>query len=236
MDVEDRAIVAYHEAGHAVVQAIVDDGGMPLHKVTVIPRGQSLGSTMFAPKKDTLNHGYKRLLARLCCLMGGRVAEELQFADTTSGAAGDIKTATKLARHMVCDWGMSPLGPVAFGENQDHIFLGKEITRTQNYSEETARHIDEEIHRLVEVQYQRAREILTRHRPALDLVAAALMEHETIEGRHVHELIEFGEMRSPIQPIQTRPVAEDKPETTPEKLKRKSEDLGPGPQPAGVPA
>jgi cell division protease FtsH len=239
MDEEDRRIVAYHEAGHAVVQAIVDDGHLPIHKVTIIPRGQSLGSTMFAPKKDTLNHGFRRLLNQLCCLMGGRVAEELCFGDTTSGAAGDIKTATTLARHMVCDWGMSPLGPIAFGENKDHIFLAKEITRTQNYSEETARRIDFEIHRIVEEQYHRAKDILTQHRASLDTVATSLIEFETIEGRHVHEIIEHGSMRSPVQPIQTRPdpvLPEPEKESLPEKLKRSAGDLGPGPAPAGAPA
>jgi cell division protease FtsH len=238
MDDEDKRIVAYHEAGHAIVQAIVDDGHLPLHKVTIIPRGQSLGSTMFAPKKDMLNHGLKRLLTRLACLMGGRVAEELEFGDVTSGAAGDIKTATKLARHMVCDWGMSTLGPIAYGENQDHIFLAKEITRTQNYSEETARRIDSEIQGIVQKQYDRAREVLTKYRVALDLVAAALLEHETIEGRHVHEIIEHGALRSPVIPSTARPAILPDPEkeALPEKLKRKSEDMGPGAQPAGAPA
>jgi len=237
MDDEDKRIVAYHEAGHAIVQAVVDDGHLPLHKVTIIPRGQSLGSTMFAPKKDMLNHGLKRLMNRLCCLMGGRVAEELEFGDVTSGAAGDIKTATKLARHMVCDWGMSPMGPIAFGENQEHIFLAKEITRTQNYSEETARRIDSEITTIMDGQYQRAREILTQKRVALDLVAAALLEHETIEGKHVHEILDFGALRSPVTPSTAKaaPVDPEK-EALPEKVKRKTEDLGPGPQPAGVPA
>ncbi len=237
MDDEDKRIVAYHEAGHAVVQAVVDDGHLPLHKVTIIPRGQSLGSTMFAPKKDMLNHGLKRLMNRLCCLMGGRVAEELQMGDVTSGAAGDIKTATKLARHMVCDWGMSPMGPIAFGENQEHIFLAKEITRTQNYSEETARRIDAEITAIMDGQYQRAREILTQRRAALDAVAAALLEHETIEGKHVHEILDFGALRSPVTPSTAKPAPVDpEKEALPEKVKRKTEDLGPGPQPASVPA
>jgi cell division protease FtsH len=238
MDDEDKKIVAYHEAGHAIVQAVIDDGHMPLHKVTIIPRGQSLGSTMFAPKKDMLNHGLRRLLNRLCCLMGGRVAEELQFGDVTSGAAGDIKSATKVARHMVCDWGMSPLGPIAYGENQDHIFLAKEITRTQNYSEETARRIDSEIQAIMEGQYNRAREILTQRRAALDTVAAALLEYETIEGKHVHEILDTGALRSPVIPYPARPVPAVDPEkeALPEKVKRKTEDLGPGPQPAGVPA
>ena len=105
MDDEDRRITAFHEAGHAIIQALVDDGQMPVHKVTIIPRGQSLGSTMFIPKKDMLNHSRRRLLDGICCAMGGRAAEEIVIGDVTSGAYGDIRMATKRARHMVCDWG-----------------------------------------------------------------------------------------------------------------------------------
>jgi cell division protease FtsH len=199
MDDEDKRITAYHEAGHALVQAVIDDGHLPVHKVTIIPRGQSLGSTMFIPKKDILNHGLRRLKNQICCGMGGRVAEELVLGDITSGASGDIRMVTKLARHMVCDWGMSSLGPVALGDNQDHIFLGKEITRNQNYSEKTAQQIDAEIHLIVDAQYKRAKEILSEKESVLHAVAKALLEHETIEGKHVHELLEFGEIRSPIQ-------------------------------------
>ena len=200
MDDEDKRITAYHEAGHALVQAVVDDGHLPVHKVTIIPRGQSLGSTMFIPKKDILNHGLTRLKNQICCAMGGRVAEELILGEITSGASGDIRMATKLARHMVCDWGMSPLGPVALGDNQDHIFLGKEITRTQNYSEQTAQQIDWEIHAIIDKEYKRAQTILKEKESVLHAIAKALLEHETIEGKHIHELLEFGEIRSVILP------------------------------------
>jgi cell division protease FtsH len=231
-DAEKRT-TAYHEAGHAIVQAVIDDGKLPLHKVTIIPRGQSLGSTMFAPTKDILNHGFKQLLTRLCTLMGGRVAEEIQFGNITSGAAGDIKMATKIARQMVCDWGMSPLGPIALGDTQDQIFLAKEISRSHSYSEETARRIDFEIHRIVEEQYQRAKEILTKHREGLDKVAGALLEFETIDGKHVHEILDTGAMTSPVVSNPPR-----KPAVPPvvEPTKRKTEELGPGPAPAGMPA
>lgn len=207
MDDEDKRITAYHEAGHALVQAVVDDGHLPVHKVTIIPRGQSLGSTMFIPKKDILNHGLARLKNQICCAMGGRVAEELILGEITSGASGDIRMATKLARHMVCDWGMSPLGPVALGDNQDHIFLGKEITRTQNYSEQTAQQIDWEIHSIIDKEYKRAQTILKEKESILHAIAQALLEHETIEGKHVHELLEFGEIRSPIVPGPLKPKA-----------------------------
>jgi cell division protease FtsH len=153
---------------------------------------------MFIPKKDLLTHAKKRMLNQICMGLGGRVAEELVLNDVSSGAAGDIKQITKIARHMVCDWGMSSLGPIAFGDNQDTVFLGREITRNENVSEDTARHIEEEIHRIIFEQHDRARQLIESHRAALDKIAAALLEHETIEGKHVLEILEFGEMRSPI--------------------------------------
>ncbi|CAI8307393.1 MAG: ATP-dependent zinc metalloprotease FtsH [Opitutia bacterium UBA7350] len=241
MDEEDRRITAYHEAGHALVQAIVDDGQMPVHKVTIIPRGQSLGSTMFMPKKDILNHSKRRLLNQICCAMGGRCAEEIVMGDITSGASGDIKMATKTARHMVCDWGMTDLGPVAYGENKDHIFLGQEIERSQNYSESTAQRIDQKIHEIVEEQYQRSLEILNQNRTALDLCAEALLEHETIDGKHVQEILEHGEMRSPIvkreiKVAKSETEAEEDAAQKPEKDTANDGDLAGDSAPAGAPA
>jgi cell division protease FtsH len=200
MDDEDKKIVAYHEAGHALVGAVVDDGELPVHKVTIIPRGRSLGSTMYMPKKDIYNYAKRRMLARLATLYGGRIAEEIVLGDITSGASSDILLATKLARSMVCDWGMSPLGPVAYGENHDTVFLGREITRSENFSEETARLIDVEIHKLIDEQYNRAKSIIIEKRAALDKIAEALLQYETIEGRHVNEILEYGEIRSPVLP------------------------------------
>jgi cell division protease FtsH len=198
MDDEDKKIVAYHEAGHALVGAVVDDGIFPVHKVTIIPRGRSLGSTMYIPKKDTYNYAKRRMLGRLATLFGGRIAEEQVLGDITSGASGDIQQATKLARHMVCDWGMSPLGPISYGENHDTVFLGREISRTESYSQETARRIDQEVQKIIDEQYQRAQDIILQKREALEKIAAALLEFETIEGKHVMEIIEHGEIRSPV--------------------------------------
>lgn len=242
MDDEDRKITAFHEAGHAIVQAVVDDGHLPVHKVTIIPRGQSLGSTMFMPKKDVLNHSKRRLLNQICCGMGGRVAEKIVMGDITSGAAGDIRMVTKTARHMVCDWGMTELGPVAYGENKDHVFLGQEIQRSQNYSEETAQKIDAEINRIVEGEYQRCLEILKENRQALDVCAEALLEHETIDGKHVHEILEHGEIRSPIvKRAEPEPEPEEAAEDEDEKKKAAKEDEDKGglagdEAPAGAPA
>jgi cell division protease FtsH len=206
MDDEEKKLTAYHEAGHALVQAVLDDGHMPVHKVTIIPRGRSLGSTMFIPKKDILTHAKKRMMSQIAMGLGGRIAEELVLGDISSGAAGDIKQVTKIARHMVCDWGMSPLGPVAYGDAHDTVFLGREITRNENISEETARKIDEEIHRIIDEQYQRATQIVKDHRLALDKIAEALLEHETIDGKHVLEILQFGEVRSPF--VTTAPKSE----------------------------
>ena len=241
MDDEDRKITAYHEAGHALVQAVVDDGHLPVHKVTIIPRGQSLGSTMFMPKKDVLNHSKRRLLNQICCGMGGRAAEEIVMGDITSGASGDIRMVTKTARHMVCDWGMTDLGPVAYGENKDHVFLGQEVARSQTYSEETAQKIDRKIHEIVEEQYKRSLQILNDNRNALDLCADALLEHETIDGKHVQEILEFGEIRSPIvkrEPAAKKadPEPEEEAETEKQSDDKKDDGLAGEQAPAGAPA
>jgi cell division protease FtsH len=236
MDDEEKKLTAYHEAGHALVQAVLDDGHMPVHKVTIIPRGHSLGSTMFIPKKDILTHAMKRMLNQIAMGLGGRIAEELVMGDVSSGAAGDIKQVTKIARHMVCDWGMSSLGMIAYGESSDTVFLGREITRSQTYSEETARKIDAEVYRIVDDQYKRAKEIITSRRDVLDKIASALLEHETIEGKHVLEVLQFGEIKSPIvrEPVK-QPEDKGPGKKTPGKSSA-PEGLAPGTAPAPNPA
>lgn len=240
MDDEDRKITAYHEAGHALVEAVINDGQMPVHKVTIIPRGQSLGSTMYMPKKDVLNHSKRHTLNRICYGMGGRIAEELVLGDITSGASGDIRMVTALARHMVCEWGMTELGPVAYGESQQHPYMGQMGAGSKDYSEQTAQKIDKMIHDIIEEQYKRCTQILTEHSDALETCAQALLEHETIDGKHVREILEFGEMRSPI----VKRLVEDKEdevEDEPEEKSKKSQnddDIGglTGEAPAGAPA
>ncbi|MDR2667518.1 MAG: ATP-dependent zinc metalloprotease FtsH [Puniceicoccales bacterium] len=189
MDEGDRRITAYHEAGHAIVQALVDDGLLPVHKVSILPRGRSLGSTTLMPTKDILNHSKHHVLNQICCSMAGRLAEEIFLGEISSGASSDIKRATELARHMVCDWGMSSLGPVAFGENADHIFLGRDITRTQNYGENTADAIDREIGEIVGAECTRAREILNKRRSELETLAKRLLEEETVDGAVIYQLV-----------------------------------------------
>ena len=236
MDDGEKKLTAYHEAGHALVTAVLDDGLLPVHKVTIIPRGGSLGSTMYIPSKDILTQEKKRLEIRVAIGCAGRIAEEVVLNDISNGAAGDIKMVTKIARHMVCDWGMSPLGMIAYGESNDTVFLGREITRSQTYSEETARKIDGEVFRIVGEQYARATEIIIARRPALDKLAEALLEHETIEGKHVMEILQFGEMRSPvIRDIPPLPKTGEKNSTKKPSDKSASDPLG-GTAPAPTPA
>jgi cell division protease FtsH len=196
---------------------------------------------MFTPKKDILNHSRRRVLNQVCCAMGGRAAEEIEIGDITSGAAGDIRMATNIARSMVCDWGMSELGMISFGDKQDQVFLGKELSRAQNYSEETAQKIDIAIKTIIDEQYHRARKILEDHIDALHTSAEALLEHETIEGKHIHEILEKGKIVSPIinSPITSageddNAIDETDQESKPEDSKE--DDLDTGVQPAGAPA
>jgi cell division protease FtsH len=239
MDDEDRKIIAYHEAGHAIVQAVVDDGLLPIHKVTIIPRGQSLGSTMFTPKKDILNHSKRRVLNQVCCAMGGRAAEEIEIGDVTSGAAGDIRMATNIARSMVCDWGMSDLGMISFGDKQDQVFLGKELSRAQNYSEETAQKIDIAIKGVIDEQFDRAKNILQENIAALHKSAEALLEYETIEGKHIHEILEHGKILSPVinsKPEGDKEAETDEPSSPTDAEEEKGDGINPGGEPAGAPA
>ena len=214
MDEKDKRITAYHEAGHAIIQALLDDGLLPVHKVTIIPRGQSLGSTMMLPSKDILNYSKTHLLNQICTSLGGRVAEEMIFNEQSSGASSDIRSATKMARRMVCDWGMSALGPIAFGDNRDHIFLGEEIAREQNYSERTAQRIDETISSIIDEQYKRACELLKEKKASLEILAQALLKYETLEGSHVKEILETGTLNTEAldQSIRAREEASKKAE------------------------
>ena len=240
MDDEDRKIIAYHEAGHAIVQAKTDDGLLPIHKVTIIPRGQSLGSTMFTPKKDILNHSKRRMLNQVCCAMGGRAAEEIEIGDVTSGAAGDIRMATNIARSMVCDWGMSELGMISFGDKQDQVFLGKELSRAQNYSEETARKIDSSIKEIIDLQYDRAKKILTENIESLHAAANALLEFETVEGKHIHEIIDHGKIISEITKSSEKNSEEkeneDSSESANDTTEKEQDPIEPGAEPIGATA
>ena len=191
MSEEEKRTTAYHEAGHALVAVLVPDAD-PLHKVTIIPRGMALGLTQQLPLEDRYTYSRSYLDANLKVLMGGRLAEELVFGPgrITSGAGNDLERATELARKMVCEWGMSTkMGPLTFGKQEQNIFLGKEFARHQDYSESTAVTIDEEIRRFITEAYDDAREILEKHRGALEAIAAGLLEDEVLDGEEIYSII-----------------------------------------------
>jgi cell division protease FtsH len=187
MSDEEKRNTAYHEGGHALV-ALNVPASDPLHKVTIIPRGRALGLTMQLPESDRYSMDYQQMTSRLAILYGGRVAEELIFGKdkVTSGASGDIEQATRLSRAMVTKWGYSDqLGQVAYGENQEEVFLGHSVARNQNVSEETAKIIDAEIKRLTQAGYDEAKRILTEKLEDLHTLAKALLEYETLSGEEI---------------------------------------------------
>ena len=186
---EEKKNTAFHEAGHAIVAAL-EDHADPLHKVTIIPRGQALGLTMQLPVDDKHTYSRDYLKAQLSILMGGRIAEEIFLDHMTTGAGNDIERSTDMARKMVCEWGMSSMGPLTFGKKEEQIFLGREISQHRDYSEATAIRIDAEVNSLVMEGYTRARTLIEENSDALTRVAEALLEREVIDGAQVKLLIE----------------------------------------------
>ena len=187
MSDEDRRMTAYHEAGHALLH-YTQEKADPLHKVTIVPRGQALGVAFSLPERDHLSRSSGWMKARLVISYGGYAAEELVFGETTNGAQQDIRQATDLARKMVCDWGMSPLGPIALGGGDEPIFIGKEIAQHADYSDETASKIDQEIGNILNAALEEARRTLKSDRKKLDQLAEALMERETLDDDEVRQL------------------------------------------------
>jgi cell division protease FtsH len=201
---EEKRNTAYHEAGHALV-AILTPHADPLHKVTIIPRGMALGLTMQLPLDDKHSYTKDYLQAQLSILMGGRIAEELFMNHITTGAGNDIERATDLARKMVCEWGMSDLGPMSFGKKEEQIFLGREIAQHRDYSEATAIDIDKQVRGLVDFGYNEARKIISQYRDAVVRIAEALLEREVLDGAEVKRLIDGGTLT---------PLANAKPKNT----------------------
>jgi len=186
---EEKKVTAYHEAGHALV-AMYLPGADPVHKVSIIPRGRAMGVTMYLPEEEKYNETKNGLNIKICTLLGGRVAEELIFDSVTSGASNDLERATAIARKMVCEWGMSEkLGPLAFGEKEGEVFLGRDYGHVKNYSEATAIAIDEEIRRIVEENYARTTDVLAQHKDALIKVSEALLERENMDGSEIRAMI-----------------------------------------------
>ena len=210
---EEKKNTAYHEAGHAVVAALLEQAD-PLHKVTIIPRGQALGLTMQLPLDD--KHTYTRayLCDQLAILMGGRIAEELFMDHMTTGAGNDIERATALARQMVCEWGMSKMGPLTFGKRDEEVFLGREIAQQRNYSEATAKEIDAQVGAIVTESYDRARKLIEDNSDGLTRIAEALLEREVLDGSEVTALLEGRELAPLVIP--ERPADSDGGPTEPE--------------------
>jgi cell division protease FtsH len=189
MEEEDRKITAYHESGHALVTSLIP-GLDPIHKVTIIPRGPALGSTMRMPEKDRYHMARRYVLGTITVLFAGRAAEEIFCVDVSAGARNDIKEATELARLMVCEWGMSEkMGPVSYSETQEHVFLGREISRTRNHSEHVAEEIDAEVRRIIDEGYGRAKEIVRENRDVCDRIANALLRYEVLDRDDVDRLM-----------------------------------------------
>jgi cell division protease FtsH len=186
---EERKLTAYHESGHVLV-AKMQPNADPIHKVTIIPRGMSLGATQQLPLEDKYTYNKEYLIATITVLLGGRAAEELALGTLTTGSGNDLERATEIARKMVCEWGMSErLGPVTFGKREEHIFLGREITRYAEYSEATAIEIDREIKRIVETCYAKAKQIIQENMDKLHKLARALLEKEVLEGHEIDEVL-----------------------------------------------
>ena len=187
---EEKRVTAFHEAGHALVARLLP-GADPLHKVTIIPRGRALGLTQQLPQDDRHNYSRVYLLDEIAILMGGRVAEEISFNMNTTGASNDIERATQIARRMVCEWGMSEkMGPVSFGRREDAPFLGRELGHQRDFSEQTALDIDVEVRRIVDGNYQRAKDLLSEHNAILERIARSLLEQETLNRKDVDAIID----------------------------------------------
>ncbi|HEX5481055.1 MAG TPA: ATP-dependent zinc metalloprotease FtsH [Terriglobia bacterium] len=216
---DEKKTTAYHEAGHALV-ALMVPGADPLHKVTIIPRGMALGVTMQLPTDDKHTYSRDYLESQLAIMMGGRVAEELFLGHITTGAGNDIERATEMARKMVCEYGMSDLGPLAYGKNQQEIFLGRDLATQRDFSEDTAIKIDQEVKKFVMTGYQRAKDILSSHRDAMVRIAEALLVHEGLDANEVRLLLEgkpIPERKKPepAPPAEPAPAQVLKPQVAP---------------------
>ena len=218
---KEKKTTAYHEAGHALV-AVLLPGTDPLHKVTIIPRGQALGVTMQLPMDE--QHTYQRnyLINSLAILMGGRCAEEICLGEMTTGAGNDIERATEMARKMVCEWGMSEkMGPLTYGTKEEQVFLGKDFSSQKNFSDQTAKLIDQEVKTLVMGGYTRATELLTQNRDKLEEMAQALLEHETLNAKEIQNILNGKDISDNEDSGPTQNLTKD--ETPTKKMKPKSD-------------
>jgi cell division protease FtsH len=228
---DEKKNTAYHEAGHALVAAMTP-GADPLHKVTIIPRGMALGVTMQLPIDDKHTYTKEFLESQLAVLMGGRAAEEMFLNHITTGAGNDIERATEIARQMVCEWGMSALGPLTFGRKEEAIFLGREIAQHRDYSEDTAIKIDVEVRGIVNLGYSKARKILETNSDALERVAKALLDREVLDATELKLLMDGKTLPDKIPPPSAPPVATREPQMTLRPEPRPIPGLAKGEKPA----
>ncbi|MBI4027817.1 MAG: ATP-dependent metallopeptidase FtsH/Yme1/Tma family protein [Verrucomicrobia bacterium] len=237
MDEKDKEITAYHEAGHAIVMASLEHTE-PVHKVTIIPRGNAyLGATMQLPEKDRYTYGRKKVLDELATYMGGRIAEEMTFGDITSGAYSDIRSATRLARKMVCEWGMSEkLGFIEYAERDEPVFIGREIIHGHDFSEATAVAIDQEVRRIIDECYACASKILADSKDKLVVLAKALLEYETLDGEHVTEIIQHGKILNPPRKPSPADAKRKQPAVTTEKANARATSKPVSPPPDTLPS
>jgi cell division protease FtsH len=196
---EEKKVTAYHEAGHAIVAALMPFAD-PLHKVTIIPRGMALGVTMQLPETDKHNYTLDYLNTQIAVMMGGRLAEEIFLNQMSTGAGNDIERATEMSRKMVCEWGMSSLGPLTFGKKEEQIFLGRELSQHRDFSEETAREIDSEVRRLVNTGYEKAKSIILENRDAMVRIALALLEREVLDANELKLILEGKQLPARVVP------------------------------------
>ena len=196
---EEKRITAYHEAGHTLVGLKIEHVD-PVHKVTIIPRGMALGVTMYLPLSDRLSATKEYLLGNIAMSMGGRIAEDIFIGSITTGASNDIEKATEIARAMVCEYGMSDLGPLAYGKKEEQIFLGREISQHRDYSEDTAIKIDQEVQKIISQQYKRAEKILNENKDAMVRLAEALLEFETLDAVQIRRVVAGLALDSDLSP------------------------------------
>jgi len=196
---DEKRVTAYHEAGHALVAAMMPHAD-PLHKVTIIPRGMALGLTMQLPERDKHNYTREFLATELAVLMGGRLAEEIFLNQMSTGAGNDIERATEMARKMVCEWGMSNLGPLAYGKKEEQIFLGRELSQHRDFSEETAKEIDAEVRRFVNNGYETAKKLIEDNKETLTRIAEALLEREVLDANELKLILEGKQLPARVIP------------------------------------
>jgi len=211
MSDKEKTSTAWHEAGHALLSVLLEHTD-PLHKVTIIPRGRALGVTMSLPEGDQHSLSRKEAIDNLAMTAAGRIAEELFTHDVSTGAAMDIRQMTRLSRKMVCEWGMSDkLGMVEYGQHEDHVFLARDLSQGREYSEQTAQEIDREVRKLIDDATARATDLVVQHRDKVEIIAKALLEFETLDGKQIRDIIETGRMQSPPPAVPPRTRSEPPP-------------------------